>query len=273
MATVRLPQGLGSLTGAVLGAGGMAIVAILGLRALASGESSVIVTTADIESEALGEQLLQLAVDLARRAGDAAADGRRTMDEIVGAVGKRSRAPPTSSTLHDRAAEAIIAGGLRAARPDDGIVGEEGTTEPAPRASAGSSIRSTAPRTSSTAWPAMAVSIAAADGAAPSPARSTCPRTDELFAADAAPARTCNGDRSARRARPVAVGGARRHRVRVRRPSVACPGRRRGVDHRRGPRHPPLRLRRGRPVLRRRRPRSTPTSRSAWRRGISRRAS
>ena len=73
-------------------------------------------------SAAAGD-LLALATDLAVRAGDAALAGRR------GAL----LDPGTKSTLtdlvtvFDKAAETTIVAGLAAARPDDAIVGEEGT--------------------------------------------------------------------------------------------------------------------------------------------------
>ena len=68
-------------------------------------------------------ELLAVAIDLAVRAGDTARAGRRsaTLD------------PTTKSTatdlvtVFDKAAERTIVDGLVAARPADGIVGEEGT--------------------------------------------------------------------------------------------------------------------------------------------------
>ena len=53
-----------------------------------------------------------------------------------------SKTSPTDAvTEMDRASEALIVQRLLAARPDDGLLGEDGT---APRASAGSSTRSMA---------------------------------------------------------------------------------------------------------------------------------
>jgi len=66
--------------------------------------------------------LLALAIDLARRAGDIAAEGRRR-----GLVESGTKSSPTDMvTEFDRASESLIVAGLRAARPDDAIVGEEG---------------------------------------------------------------------------------------------------------------------------------------------------
>ncbi len=69
------------------------------------------------------DELLDLASRLAVAAGDAALDSRR----------RRRPSVVTKSTVtdlvteHDRAAEATIVAGLTAARPDDAIIGEEGT--------------------------------------------------------------------------------------------------------------------------------------------------
>jgi myo-inositol-1(or 4)-monophosphatase len=68
-------------------------------------------------------ELLDLAVGLAREAGDAALDGRRTSAVTAG-----TKSTPTDLvTAFDEAAERTIVDGLAAARPDDGVVGEEGT--------------------------------------------------------------------------------------------------------------------------------------------------
>ena len=163
----------------------------------------------------------------------------------------------------DRAAEVLIVAALRAARPDDGIVGEEGADVQAHRASAGSSTPSTAPRTSSTDSPA---------GASPSPPRMTTgpvagavaiPSLGELFSA-AARSRRAPERRAAALQRQGRPGhGPGRHRLllpagdagraghghdgaappRARRPAVRC-GRRRPLL--RG-RRPARRLLRGRP--------------------------
>ena len=115
-------------------------------------------TVTNVSSEPAA--LLALAVDLAERAGELAAQGRRR-----GLTKPDTKSSPTDMvTEFDRASESLIVTGLRAARPDDGIVGEEGANVTG---------------TSGIEWfidpidgttnylygqPAWAVSIAAADG-------------------------------------------------------------------------------------------------------------
>jgi myo-inositol-1(or 4)-monophosphatase len=72
------------------------------------------------------DDLLALATDLAVRAGDAALAGRR------GAVVESGTKSTLTDlvTVFDEAAETTIVDGLAAARPDDAIVGEEGTDRP-----------------------------------------------------------------------------------------------------------------------------------------------
>ena len=69
-------------------------------------------------------ELLALASRLAVHAGTTTATGRR--ERGVQAADTKSTATDMV-TEFDRAAEELIVGGLRAARPHDGIVGEEGT--------------------------------------------------------------------------------------------------------------------------------------------------
>ena len=67
-------------------------------------------------------ELLALAQDLARRAGTHARQGRSQGMHVVG-----TKLTDTDMvTKFDRESEALIIAGLRAARPDDSIVGEEG---------------------------------------------------------------------------------------------------------------------------------------------------
>jgi len=67
--------------------------------------------------------LLALAVDLARRAGALA------LDMHAGLGGHDTKSTPTDVvTAADRASEALLVEGIRAARPDDGILGEEGAS-------------------------------------------------------------------------------------------------------------------------------------------------
>ncbi len=67
--------------------------------------------------------LLELATDLARRAG------RLALSMHSGLRGHDTKSTPTDVvTEADRACEALLAEGIRAARPDDGILGEEGAS-------------------------------------------------------------------------------------------------------------------------------------------------
>ncbi|MCE2762931.1 MAG: inositol monophosphatase [Ilumatobacteraceae bacterium] len=67
--------------------------------------------------------LVNLAARLAREAGDMVANGRRTGD-----LGVRTKSTATDMvTRWDSASESLIVDALRAARPRDGIVGEEGS--------------------------------------------------------------------------------------------------------------------------------------------------
>lgn len=82
-------------------------------------------STGDVAAADPGE-LLTLATRLAVQAGDAALAGRR--DAALPALTPGTKSSATDLvTAYDRAAEALIVAGIRAARPDDAIVGEEGT--------------------------------------------------------------------------------------------------------------------------------------------------
>ena len=76
-------------------------------------------STADLDG-----RLLELASRLAVEAGRMVAEGRR--DVGVASVSTKSTATDMV-TEFDRASEELIVAGILAARPDDGIVGEEGT--------------------------------------------------------------------------------------------------------------------------------------------------
>lgn len=67
-------------------------------------------------------ELLELAVDLVRRAGELVRDGRA---EGLAGIGRKST-PTDLVTVMDRASEQLVVAGLRAARPDDAVLGEEG---------------------------------------------------------------------------------------------------------------------------------------------------
>jgi myo-inositol-1(or 4)-monophosphatase len=72
------------------------------------------------------DALTELACRLAVEAGDQASSGQR-----ASASGLSTKSTATDLvTIHDRAAEATIVAGLATTRPDDGIVGEEGTARP-----------------------------------------------------------------------------------------------------------------------------------------------
>jgi fructose-1,6-bisphosphatase/inositol monophosphatase family enzyme len=68
------------------------------------------------------DELLDLATDLATRAADLLVDG---LSHHRVEVSTKSSSTDMVTEM-DRASEALIAAGIRAARPDDGIVGEEG---------------------------------------------------------------------------------------------------------------------------------------------------
>jgi myo-inositol-1(or 4)-monophosphatase len=70
-----------------------------------------------------GAELLELAVDLARRAGELVTAGRRG---ALADVGTKST-PTDVVTAMDTASERLIVAGIRAARPADAVLGEEGT--------------------------------------------------------------------------------------------------------------------------------------------------
>lgn len=75
------------------------------------------------------DALLDLACRLAVAAGDAALAARRSAS--LSDLGTLTKSTVTDLvTVHDRAAERIIVDGIVAARPDDAIVGEEGTDRP-----------------------------------------------------------------------------------------------------------------------------------------------
>lgn len=70
-------------------------------------------------------ELLDCAVELAQQAGELALSGRK---RGLGAVSTKSTATDMV-TEFDHASERLIRDGLRSARPDDGIVGEEGARD------------------------------------------------------------------------------------------------------------------------------------------------
>ncbi len=138
----------------------------------------------------LGRQLREFAGDLARQAGELVKAGRRSG---AGSVDTKSSGTDLV-TQYDRASEALIVGAIRAARPDDAIIGEEGTADEG---------------TSGVRWlidpidgttnffydlPGYAVSIAAADDHGTLAGAVYVPATDELFTAARGHGATLNGE-------------------------------------------------------------------------------
>jgi len=136
------------------------------------------------------DELVDLAARLAVDAGTMARDGR----ERGGVTAADTKSTATDVvTEFDRAAEALIVGGLRAARPDDAIVGEEGTDHEG---------------TTGVRWcidpidgttnflyglPGYAVSIGAGTDDGGQAGAVYIPATDELFTATAGGGATLNG--------------------------------------------------------------------------------
>jgi myo-inositol-1(or 4)-monophosphatase len=71
-------------------------------------------------------RLLALAVDTAREAGELVARGRARAGESVGT----KSSPVDVVTAVDRASEELVVSRLLGARPDDGVLGEEGASRP-----------------------------------------------------------------------------------------------------------------------------------------------
>jgi myo-inositol-1(or 4)-monophosphatase len=142
----------------------------------------------DGRPDEIAATLLALACDLARRAGSMAAAGRRRGTP----AGDTKSSATDVVTEWDRASERLVVDGLRAARPDDGVIGEEG-----------SSVEGTSgivwlidPIDGTTNFlydlPGWAVSIAAADAAGTLVGAVYVPSQDEMFAARRGAGATCN---------------------------------------------------------------------------------
>lgn len=135
------------------------------------------------------DQLRELAATLAKAAGQYVMSGR-----AAGELSALTKTSPTDMvTQFDTASERMIVDGLRARRPDDGIVGEEGTDDPG---------------TSGIHWlidpidgttnffyglPGYAVSIAACDEHGALAGAVYVPATDELFTGARGHGATLNG--------------------------------------------------------------------------------
>jgi myo-inositol-1(or 4)-monophosphatase len=141
--------------------------------------------------------LLDLACRLATQGGDVASAGRRADLHALdarAAMGALTKSSATDVvTRHDRAAEQVIVAALVDARPDDEIVGEEGSRRPG---------------RSGVAWhldpidgttnflygiPMWSTSVAAVDASGPIAGAVYVPDTGELFAAERARGATRNG--------------------------------------------------------------------------------
>ena len=144
-------------------------------------------------SPSTGVELRDLACRLAVEAGDAALAGRRQSAPPALAPGTKSTATDLV-TAFDRAAESLVVDGLRAARPDDAVVGEEGTDRPG---------------TSGISWyvdpidgttnfvydlPLWATSVAAGDADGMLAGAVYVPALGELYAAARNEGATCNGE-------------------------------------------------------------------------------
>lgn len=138
----------------------------------------------------LQRELLGLATDLALQAGRLACDGRA--ERGIAATSTKSSATDMV-TEFDKANETLIVGGILGVRPDDAIIGEEGTDSPG---------------TSGVDWlidpidgttnflyglPGWAVSIAARTAEGTQVGVVYVPTTDELFTATASGGAFLNG--------------------------------------------------------------------------------
>jgi len=137
---------------------------------------------------ALLDELLRLASRVACDAGERAAAGRRDGIEIS------SKSSVTDLvTPHDRAAEHVIVSALSAARPDDAIVGEEGTNQ-----SGRSGVSWYVDPIDGTTnfvygLPSWATSVAAGDASGMLVGAVFVPALDELFCAARGRGATLNG--------------------------------------------------------------------------------
>ncbi len=147
----------------------------------------------------LGAELVGIAARLAVRAGEMVREGRR--------AGVNEAATKSSATdvvtEWDRASERLITGALATDRPDDAILGEEGTSS----AGATGITWMIDPIDGTTNFlyglPGYAVSIAACDDRGPLAGAVYLPVLDELFTA-------VRGDGARRNGQPIAPSGERR---------------------------------------------------------------
>ena len=124
--------------------------------------------------------ILRLATDLAREAGQVALRGRRSGD-----LGETTKSSPTDMvTKYDRMCERLIVEGISRSRPNDSIIGEEGADT---RGTSGIEWHID-PIDGTTNYvfdqPNWAVSIGVADGAGPLAGAVYVPVLDEMFTAE-----------------------------------------------------------------------------------------
>jgi myo-inositol-1(or 4)-monophosphatase len=131
------------------------------------------------------EALRQLAVTVARAAGELLLEARRgggALDEL-GAAATRKSSATDLATAADRASEQLVLDRLLAARPDDGLIGEEGSS----RAGTSGLTWIVDPLDGTTNfvydYPGWAVSIAVADGVGPLAGAVHDPQRGETFSA------------------------------------------------------------------------------------------
>lgn len=141
--------------------------------------------------------LLELATDLAHRAGTVALHGRRT----AGITVDTKSSPTDMVTQFDRECERIIVEGISAARPHDAIVGEEGAS----RAGTTGIEWHVDPIDGTSNFffglPAWSVSIGACDAHGPLLGAVYVPVLDEMFSAERGRGARLNGS-------PIAPRGA-----------------------------------------------------------------
>jgi len=147
----------------------------------------------------LRAELLELACRLAVEAGDLALSSRRGLDTTALGTATKSTTTDLVTDL-DRAAERLVVEGIRAARPDDAVVGEEGTE----RAGTSGISWFVDPIDGTTNFvygvPAWSTSVAAADDGGALVGAVYAPAIGELFAATRGGGATLDGE-------PIACSG------------------------------------------------------------------
>ena len=150
------------------------------------------------ESEAELGELRDLCVELARGAGEIALAGRQQAIGAAQLPGHTKSSTTDIATEFDQAAETYVVDRIRALRPDDAIIGEEGTADPG--TSGYSWIIDPIDGTTNYVYdqPAWSNSVAIADGETVVAGAVFVPPLDEMFSAAAGRGATLNG-------RPIAA--------------------------------------------------------------------